>query len=54
MEKNPWWTRLEGPFPTWEGPKGVKADGGGNIRGQGIIGSMKLHRATNNRRKEGE
>lgn len=53
MEKNPWWQNVQGPFPVWEGPKGVKPDGGGNIRGQGRVGDMKLHRAAHNRRKDG-
>lgn len=29
-------------------PSGVKADGGGSIRGQGRVGSMRLHRAVFN------
>lgn len=53
MEKNPWWKSLQGPFPEWSGPVGVKADGGGNIRGQGKVGSMKIHRAVNNHDAEG-
>jgi hypothetical protein len=53
MEKNPWWQNVQGPFLVWEGPKGVKPDGGGNIRGQGRVGDMKLHRAAHNRRKDG-
>jgi hypothetical protein len=28
MEKSPWFKNVDGPFPTWEGPLGVKADGG--------------------------
>lgn len=38
----------------WEGPKGVKADGGGSIRGQGRIGKMLLHHAASNREAAGE
>jgi hypothetical protein len=28
MEKNPWWRNVEGPYPAWQGPVGVKPDGG--------------------------
>lgn len=50
MERNPWWQNVgEGPFPTWRGPVGVKADGGGSIRGQGRVGAMRIHRAVCNR-----
>ena len=48
MEKNPWWTRIEGPFDTWSGPVGVKEDGGGSIRGRGRVGAMRVHRAVCN------
>lgn len=57
MEKNPWWQNLQpaGPLPVWEGrPVGVKADGGGSVRGQGRIGGMRLHRAVCNRDAERE
>ena len=54
MEKDPWWQNVQGPFPTWRGPKGVKADGGGSIRGQGRVGRMLLHRAVFNRDKDGQ
>ncbi len=53
MEKNPWWQNVSGPFPTWKGPKGVKEDGGGNVRGQGRVGAMKVHRAVFNRAADG-
>ena len=49
MEKNPWWTRIEGPYETWPGPIGVKDDGGGSIRGRGRVGPMVVHRAVCNR-----
>ena len=45
---------VDGPFPEWEGPKGVKADGGGCTRGRGKVGGMVLHRAVNNKDVEGE
>ena len=45
---------VDGPFPDWEGPKGVKADGGGCTRGRGKVGGMVLHRAVNNKDVEGE
>ncbi len=54
MEKNPWWTSVQGPFPSWKGPVGIKEDGGGSIRGQGRVGEMRLHRAVCLRDKEGE
>ena len=44
---------MDGPFPDWEGPKGVKADGGGCTRGRGKVGGMVLHRAVNNKDVEG-
>jgi hypothetical protein len=53
MEKDPWWQNVQGPFPTWKGPKGVKPDGGGSVRGQGRVGRMLLHRAVFNRAKDG-
>ena len=50
METNPWWKPLVGQsLPSWNGPVGVKPDGGGSIRGCGRIGSMQLHRAACNR-----
>lgn len=54
MEKNPWYKQVEGPFLQWKGPVGIKADGGGCTRARGRVGSMALHRAANNRDKEGE
>jgi hypothetical protein len=48
MEKSPWYKNVDGPFPEWEGPAGVKADGGGCTRGQGKVGSMEVHRAVFN------
>ncbi len=48
MEKSPWYKNVDGPFPEWEGPTGVKADGGGCTRGQGKVGSMDVHRAVFN------
>lgn len=53
MEKSPFWQNVQGPFPTWKGPKGVKPDGGGNVRGQGLVGRMLIHRAVFNRSKDG-
>ena len=53
MEKNPWWTNVQGPFPSWKGPVGIKEDGGGSIRGQGRVGEMRLHRAVCLRDKDG-
>lgn len=41
-------------LPNWQGPVGVKADGGGSIRGQGRVGSMRVHRAVHNKRLDGE
>ncbi|KIZ01237.1 hypothetical protein MNEG_6725 [Monoraphidium neglectum] len=52
MEKNPFWQNVQGPFPTWKAPQGVKADGGGNVRGQGLVGRMLIHRAVFNRNKD--
>ena len=48
VEKNPWWNNVQGPFPTWNGPVGVKQDGGGCHRGRGKVGNMLLHQAVNN------
>uniref|UniRef100_A0A383VJ57 Uncharacterized protein n=1 Tax=Tetradesmus obliquus TaxID=3088 RepID=A0A383VJ57_TETOB len=49
MERNPWWQNVAGDSGAWPGPVGVKPDGGGSIRGQGRVGSMKLHRACHNK-----
>lgn len=54
MEKDPWYKRVEGPFPEWQGPKGVKEDGGGCTYSQGKVGNMVIHRAVNNMDKGGE
>jgi hypothetical protein len=54
MEKNPWYKNVEGPFLQWQGPVGVKADGGGCTRGRGRVGGMVVHRAACNRDLEGE
>ena len=54
MEKEPWYTRVEGPFPEWQGPVGVKEDGGGSTYAQGKVGDMVIHRAVNNKNAEGE
>jgi hypothetical protein len=56
MERDPWWGRLPGDAPLlrWQGPAGVKPDGGGSVRGQGRVGRMLLHRAAHNRDAEGE
>ena len=53
VEKNPWWKNVSGPFPKWEGPVGCKDDGGGCHYGRGKVGNMIIHRAVNNRVKEG-
>lgn len=53
VEKNPWWKNVSGPFPDWKGPLGCKEDGGGCHRGQGLVGTMTMHRAVNNHDKEG-
>ncbi len=37
----------------WQGPVGIKEDGGGCTRAQGRVGEMVIHRATCNRDKEG-
>lgn len=49
VEKNPWWTKVNGPFPEEYGCVGVKADGGGSMRGRGTVGKMNIHRAVNNK-----
>ncbi len=51
MERNPWWQQIDAAAcPAWDGkPVGVKPDGGGSVRGQGLIGKMLLHRAAHNR-----
>jgi hypothetical protein len=54
MEKNPWYKNVEGPFLQWQGPVGVKADGGGCTRGRGRVGGMVVHRAACNRDLAGE
>jgi hypothetical protein len=54
MEKNPWYKNVNGPFLQWQGPVGVKSDGGGCTRGRGRVGKMVIHRATCNKDKEGD
>ena len=54
MEKEPWYTRVEGPFPEWQGPVGVKEDGGGSTYAQGKVGDMVIHRAVNNKDVKGK
>lgn len=54
MEKNPWYKNVEGPYLQWQGPVGIKEDGGGCTRGQGKVGNMVVHRAAFNKNKEGE
>ena len=49
VERNPWYTRVKGPFPEQYGCVGVKDDGGGSMRGRGTVGKMLLHRAVFNR-----
>jgi hypothetical protein len=49
VEKNPWWKNVKGPFPEQYGCVGVKPDGGGSMRGRGLVGKMNIHRAVNNR-----
>lgn len=49
VEKNPWWHNVSGPFLIWQGPVGVKEDGGGCTRGHGRVGNMIVHRACCNR-----
>lgn len=53
VEKNPWWRNVSGPFLTWQGPVGIKEDGGGCTRGHGRVGSMIVHRACCNRDLQG-
>ena len=48
-EIDPWYKRVKGPFPERYGCVGVKADGGGSMRGRGTVGEMKIHRAVFNR-----
>ena len=45
IDPNPWWKKVEGPLPHWQGPVGVKKDGGGSTRGRGLVGKMRVHRA---------
>lgn len=45
IDPNPWWKKVEGPLPHWQGPVGVKEDGGGSTRGRGLVGKMRVHRA---------
>lgn len=54
MEKNPWWKNVQGPFLQWNGPAGVKEDGGGCTRARGKVGPMVIHRAAASRDREGE
>jgi hypothetical protein len=54
MEKNPWWKNVEGPFLKWNGPVGIKEDGGGCTRGRGKVGNMVVHRAAFNKNAEGK
>jgi hypothetical protein len=51
MERTPWWSKLDANQLTqWDGvPLGIKADGGGNVRGQGRVGNMRIWRATHNK-----
>jgi len=48
VEKNPWWKNVKGPFPEQYSCVGVKPDGGGSMRGRGLVGKMNIHRAVNN------
>ena len=52
IDPDPWYKRIEGPFPHWQGPVGVKEDGGGSTRGRGTVGRMLVHRAVNNHDKD--
>lgn len=52
VEKNPWWKNVSGPFPESYGCVGVKEDGGGSMRGRGLVGKMRIHRAVNCRDRE--
>jgi len=49
VERNPWYKRVKGPFPDQYTCVGVKPDGGGSMRGRGIVGKMKVHRAVFNK-----
>ena len=49
VERNPWYSRVHGPFPESYGCVGVKPDGGGSMAGRGLVGPMRLHRAVFNR-----
>ena len=49
VERNPWYSRVKGPFPEKYGCVGVKEDGGGSMRGRGLVGKMRIHRAVFNR-----
>ena len=49
VERNPWYSRVKGPFPEKYGCIGVKEDGGGSMRGRGLVGKMRIHRAVFNR-----
>lgn len=49
VERNPWHSRVKGPFPEKYGCVGVKDDGGGSMRGRGTVGPMRVHRAVFNR-----
>mmetsp|Transcript_11631 Transcript_11631/g.15819 ORF Transcript_11631/g.15819 Transcript_11631/m.15819 type:complete len:184 (-) Transcript_11631:166-717(-) len=51
VEKNPWWKNVSGPFPERYTCVGVKTDGGGSMRGRGLVGQMRIHQAVNNRDK---
>ncbi len=53
MERDPWWKNVDGPFPEWPGPVGVKPDGGGCHRASGTVGSMIVHRAVHNHDADG-
>jgi hypothetical protein len=49
VERNPWYSRVKGPFPESYGCVGVKPDGGGSMRGRGTVGKMRVHHAVFNR-----
>ena len=53
MEKNPWYKNVDGPFLQWQGPVGIKEDGGGCTRARGRVGPMVVHRAAASRDYEG-
>ncbi|EFJ52355.1 hypothetical protein VOLCADRAFT_86708 [Volvox carteri f. nagariensis] len=45
-----WWVSVsDASLPSWQGPVGVKEDGGGCVRGCGRVGGMRVHRAVCNR-----